>query len=69
MEKIYLTQNLKNFYNRLNFNYHISNICKTANKKLNALARVSNHADQDKRRILFNSYTFYVNLITAHLYG
>ena len=44
------------FDNRLNFNHHISNICKTASHKLHALARVSNYMDQDEKRILFNSY-------------
>ena len=44
------------FDNQLNFNHHISKICKTANNKLHALARVSNYIDEDKRRILFNSY-------------
>ena len=44
------------FDNRLNFNHHISKICKTASNKLHALARVSHYMDEDKRRILFNSY-------------
>ena len=44
------------FDNRLSFNHHISNICKTAGNELHALARVSNYMDQDKKRILFNSY-------------
>ena len=44
------------FDNRLSFNHHISNICKTTGNKLHALARVSNYMDQDKKRILFNSY-------------
>ena len=44
------------FDNQLNFNHHISKICKTASNKLHALARVSNYIDEDKRRILFNSY-------------
>ena len=44
------------FDNQLNFNHHISEICKTASNKLHALARVSNYIDEDKRRILFNSY-------------
>ena len=44
------------FDNRLNFNHHISNICKTAGSKLHALARVPNYMDQNKKRILFNSY-------------
>ena len=44
------------FNNQLNFNHHISKICKTASNKLHALARVSNYIDEDKKRILFNSY-------------
>ena len=44
------------FDNRLSLNHHISNICKTAGKKLHILARVSNYMDQDKKRILFNLY-------------
>ena len=44
------------FDNRLNFNHHISKICKTASNKLHALARVSHYMDEDKMRILFNSY-------------
>ena len=44
------------FDNRLNFNHHISNICKMAGNKLHALARVSSYIDQDKRRTLFSSY-------------
>ena len=43
------------FDNRLNFNHHISNICKTASNKLHALARVLYYMGQDKRGILFNS--------------
>ena len=44
------------FDNQLNFNHHISKICKTAINKLHALARVSHYMDEDKRKILFNSY-------------
>ena len=43
------------FDNQLNFNHHISKICKTASNKLYALARVSHYNVEDKRRILFNS--------------
>ena len=45
------------FDNQLNFNHHISNICKTAGNNLHTLARVSNCMDQDKKRIVFNSYS------------
>ena len=44
------------FDNQLNFNHHISKICKTAGNKLHALARVSHYMEKDRRRILFNSY-------------
>ena len=44
------------FDNQLNFNHHISKIFKTASNKLHALARASHYMDEDKRRILFNSY-------------
>ena len=44
------------FYNQLNFIQHLSKISKTASNKLHALARVSHYMDEDKRRILFNSY-------------
>ena len=44
------------FDNQLNFNYYNSKICKTASNKLHVLARVSHYMDEDKRRILFNSF-------------
>ena len=44
------------FDNKLNFNYHISKICKIASDKLHAIARVYHYIDEDKRKILFNSY-------------
>ena len=44
------------FDNQLNFNHHISKICKTASNKLHALAILSHYLDKDKRGILFNSY-------------
>ena len=37
-------------------NHHISKISKTANNKLHELARVSYYINEDKRRIIFNSY-------------
>ena len=32
---------------RLNFDYHVSQICKKANKKLHALSRVSTYMNMD----------------------
>ena len=40
----------------LNFNSHISNLCKKASQKLHALARVSPFMDAEKLRILMNSF-------------
>ena len=44
------------FDNQLNFNHHISKICKTASTKLHALARISHYMEEEKWRILFKSY-------------
>ena len=40
------------FGNKLKFDKHIENICHKANRKLNALARVTNNMELPKRRIL-----------------
>ena len=42
--------------NKLNFNEHVSNICKKASQKLHALARVSNYICQDKLRTLMKAF-------------
>ena len=42
--------------NNLDFSDHISNICKTANQKLNALFRVSANTNSDKCTLLINSF-------------
>ena len=42
--------------NQLNFNEHISNLCKKANQKLHALARVSRFMSQEKLRILMKAF-------------
>ena len=42
--------------NNLDFSDHISNICKTANQKLNALFRVSATMNSDKCTLLINSF-------------
>ena len=42
--------------NNLDFSDHISNICKTANQKLNALLRVSANMNSDKCTLLLNSF-------------
>ena len=40
----------------LNFEEHISSICKKANAKLNALARISPYIDKGKRRLIMNAF-------------
>ena len=42
--------------NNLDFSDHISNICKTANQKLNALFRVSGNMNSNKCSLLINSF-------------
>ena len=41
---------------KLKFDKHVENICQKASKKLNALARVTNHIQLPKRRILMNAF-------------
>ena len=45
-----------NFDNNLKFNEHMEKICQKANRKLNALARVTNYIELPKRRILMNAF-------------
>ena len=42
--------------NHLNMKDHIKNICKQASNKLNALARIANYLDENKRKVLMNSF-------------
>ena len=42
--------------NELKFNDHITNLCKNANKKLHALARISHLLDKEKLRILMKAF-------------
>ena len=44
------------FDNKLKFDKHIENICQKANRKLNALVRVTNYMELPKRRILMNAF-------------
>ena len=45
-----------NFDNRLTMADHIKQICKQASNKLYALARISHHIDEQKRKILMKSF-------------
>ena len=42
--------------NRLNFQEHVSILCKKANQKLHALARISNFMSKEKLRILMKAF-------------
>ena len=42
--------------NKLSFDEHIINICKTANKKLNALSRINHYMKQNQKKILLQSF-------------
>ena len=44
--------------NRLKFDQHINLICKKANQKLHALARVSSYIVISKKKVLFNAFFF-----------
>ena len=41
---------------KLNFNEHVSNICRKASQKIHALARISNYMCQNKLRILMKAF-------------
>ena len=40
---------------KLNFDNHIRNMCKTSGQKLNALSRISTLLNKDQKRIIFNA--------------
>ena len=42
--------------NRLNFDYHVSQLCKNASKKVHALARIFKYVETSTRRILVNAF-------------
>ena len=42
--------------NKLNFNEHVENICKKANNKLQALARIAKYLSPDKLRIVMKTF-------------
>ena len=42
--------------NKLTFDYHVSDMCKKANRKINALARIEPFININKKRILMNSF-------------
>ena len=46
----------------LNFNMHVSNICKKASMQINALKRISNHLNEKSRILLCKSF------ISSNLY-
>ena len=44
------------FDNKLNFNTHLSKLCKKASQKLHALARVSNFMSCNQKRLIMNAF-------------
>ena len=42
--------------NKLNFDEHVSKLCKKASQKIHALARISNCISQDKLRIIMSAF-------------
>ena len=42
--------------NKLNFNEHVTKICKKANQKLHALARIAKYLNTDKLKIIIKSF-------------
>ena len=42
--------------NRLNFDYHVSQLCKKASKKLHALTRIFKYVETSKHRVLVNFF-------------
>ena len=45
-----------NIDTNLNFNEHVTNLCKKANQKLHALARISKYLNEDKLKILMKTF-------------
>ena len=42
--------------NKLNFDYHVNQLCKKASKKLHALARIAKYMDINKQRMLMKVF-------------
>ena len=51
--------------NELNFNNHISNICKKAGNKINAISRIQSFLGQKETGALVNTFV-YSNLTVVH---
>ena len=56
------------FDNKLSFDYHLSEICKKASRKLYALGGVTPYMNLSKTMILMNVFLTR-NSIISHLYG
>ena len=54
-------------HNRLNFNLHINNICKSASNQLSASVRLKKFLSFEQKKVLVNSFIFY-NFDNCH-YG
>ena len=56
------------FDNKLNFNTHVTKLCKKASQKLHALARVSNLMSCRQMQIIMNA-SFHLNFVIALFCG
>ena len=45
----------------LNFNEHVSSLCMNAIQKLKVLSRIASCMIFDRRRLILNSFTFYIS--------
>ena len=43
---------------KLNFNFHVDDICQKAGQKLNATSRITPYKDFEKRRLLVNAFFY-----------
>ena len=54
--------------NTLSFDEHVINICKTANKKLNALSRINYYMIQNQKEIMLSSFIIsYFSYLSTYL--
>ena len=54
---------------KLSFDDHLGNMCKKAGAKLNALTRVAQYMNTEKKRLIMNSFFFHHYLIIVILLG
>ena len=55
--------------NKLNFDSHITSLCKKASQRLSALARTNHYFTSDQKSLLLNSVVKNPNSVIAHWSG